>query len=133
MTPALSETGSLAACGDMAFETSIHDAAIHMNEQETLVIFRRWRDTGSIIALFPEIPTDINGWFCEAYEHVGQHGGADYQGVIAATTPVEPAEAADLAKELARVGYNLKPIRRASQQNHEARRAEARRARTAKV
>ena len=104
-----------------------------MNEQETLVIFRRWRDTGSIIALFPEIPTDINGWFCEAYEHVGQHGGADYQGVIAATTPVEPAEAADLAKELARVGYNLKPIRRASQQNHEARRAEARRARTAKV
>ena len=133
MTPALSETGSLAACGDMAFETSIHDAAIHMNEQETLVIFRRWRDTGSIIALFPEIPTDINGWFCEAYEHVGQHGGADYQGVIAATKPVTLAEAADLAKELARVGYNLKSIRRASQQNHEARRAEARRARTAKV
>ena len=104
-----------------------------MNEQETLVIFRRWRDTGSIIALFPEIPTDINGWFCEAYEHVGQHGGADYQGVIAATTPVGPDDAADLANELARIGYKLKFIRRASQDNHQARRDEARRVRTVQV
>jgi hypothetical protein len=104
-----------------------------MNAQETLVIFRRWRNGGSIIALFPEIPSDINGWFCEAYEHVGQHGGADYQGVIAATTPVEPEVAADLARELASVGYKLRPIRRASHKNHEARRAEARRVRTAQV
>ena len=104
-----------------------------MKKQETLVIFRRWRDSSSIIALFPEIPTDINGWFCEAYERVGQHGGADYQGVIAATKPVEPEDAADLAKELALIGYKLRPIRRASQRNHEARRAEARRVRTAQV
>ena len=101
-----------------------------MNEQETLVIFRRWRDTGSIIALFPEIPSDINGRYCEAYEHVGQHGGADYYGVITATTPVEPEDAADLAKELARIGYRLRPIRRAFQRHHEARRTEARLVRT---
>lgn len=117
----------------MAYETPTHDATTHMGEQETLVIFRRWRDGGSIIALFPEIPSDINGWFCEAYEHVGQHGGADYQGVIAATKPVEPEDAADLAEELARIGYKLKPIRRASQNSHEARRAEARRMQTAQV
>lgn len=54
-----------------------------MNEQR--VVFRKWRDTGSVIALFPEIPTDLQGWYCEAYEHVGQHGGADYHGVIRAT------------------------------------------------
>ena len=104
-----------------------------MNEQETLVIFRRWRDTGGIIALFPELPSDYEGRFCDAYEHVGQHGGADYHGVVAATKPVEPEDAADLAKELARIGYKIKPIRRASQRNHEARRAEARRVRTAQV
>jgi hypothetical protein len=104
-----------------------------MNDDKTLVIFRRWRDSDNIIALFPEIPADINGWFCEAYEHVGQHGGADYQNVIAATKPVEPEDAADLADELTRIGYKLMPIRRASQRNHEARRAEARRLHTAQA
>ena len=102
-----------------------------MNTQETLVIFRRWRDGGSIIALFLEIPSDYQGHFCEAYEHIGQHGGADYHGVIAATKPVEPQDAADLAKELTRIGYRLKPTRRATQHHHEARRAEAKRVRTA--
>jgi len=102
-----------------------------MNTQETLVIFRRWRDGGSIIALFPELPSDYQGYYCVAYEHVGQHGGADYQGVIAATNPVEPDDAADLAKELTRIGYRLKPISRATQHHHEARRAEARRVRSA--
>lgn len=104
-----------------------------MNKEETLVIFRRWRDTGDIIALFPELPSDHEGRFCEAYEHVGQHGGADYQGVIAATKPVESEAAADLATELARIGYKLRPIKRASQRNHEARRVEARRVRTAQA
>ena len=101
--------------------------------QETLVIFRRWRDTGDIIALFPEHPSDYQGCFCDAYEHVGQHGGADYHGVVQATKPVTVDDAKDLLEELTRIGYTLKPIRRASQQNHEARRAEARRVRTAQV
>ena len=104
-----------------------------MNDEKTLVIFRRWRDGGTIIALFPEIPSDIHGWLCEAYEPIGQHGGADYHGVIAATKPVEPGDVADLADELTRIGYKLKPIKRASQQNHESRWAEARRVRTVPV
>ena len=90
------------------------------------VIFRRWRDCGSIIALFPEIPADIFGEFCEAYEHVGQHGGANYWGVIQATMPVELHEAEDLAEELTRIGYNLRPIRRALYTHHEKRRQAAR-------
>ena len=56
----------------------------------TLVVFRRWRDIGTLIALFPGQPADNQGRYCDAYEHVGQHGGADYLGVIQATTPVSP-------------------------------------------
>ena len=62
------------------------------------VIFRRWRDSGEVIALFPEIPADIFGDYVEAFEHVGQHGGADFHGVIQATVPVELHEAEDLAE-----------------------------------
>ncbi len=93
----------------------------------TLVVFRRWREgnSGDIIALFPELPADYQGRFCDAYEHVGQHGGADYHGVIHATKPVSDDEAADLIRELERIGYRLKPIKRASHKHHEARRAAA--------
>jgi len=57
---------------------------------------------------------------------VGQHGGADYWGVIRVTTPIEPKEAADLAEELTRIGYDLRPIKRASWRHHEQRRRAAR-------
>ena len=97
-----------------------------MSEQETLVMFRRWRDTGDIIALFPELPADTEGRFCDAYEHVGQHGGADYHGVVQATRAVSVDEAGDLIEELTRIGYTLKPIQRTSQRVHESRRAAAR-------
>jgi hypothetical protein len=90
------------------------------------VIFRRWKDTGDIIALFPELPADIFGCYCEAYEHIGQHGAADYWGVIQQTVPVELHEAEDLAEELEMIGYNLRPIRRASWYHHEQRRQAAR-------
>jgi hypothetical protein len=93
---------------------------------EDVVIFRRWRDSDAVIALFPEIPADIFGDFCEAYEHIGQHGAADYSVVIQATTPVEPEEADDLAEELTQIGYNLRPVKRASWKHHEKRRDEAR-------
>lgn len=102
-----------------------------MNEPETLVILRHWRDTGDIIALFPELPSDRQGYFCDAYEHVGQHGGADFHGVIQATKPVADVDAKDLIEELTRIGYKLKPIKRASRRVHESRRAAARAIRNA--
>jgi len=94
----------------------------------TLVVLRRWRQSngGDIIALFPELPADYQGRFCDAYEIVGQHGGADYHGVVQATMPVTSDEAAPLLRELERIGYRLKPIKRASYKHHEARRATAR-------
>ena len=97
-----------------------------MSDKGIRVIFRRWRDTGTLIALFPGLPADYEGWFCDAYEHVGQHGGADYHGVIQATQPVNVEEAAPLAEELERIGYVLQPIKRASDRVHEARRTTAR-------
>jgi hypothetical protein len=90
-------------------------------------VFRKWRDTGEVIALFPEFPSDINGWFCDSYMHVGQHGGADYHGVIRQTVPATPVECAALSVELKRIGYRLRPLNRASWRHHERRREEARR------
>lgn len=74
-------------------------------KEKTVVIFRKWKG-GDIIALFP-------GWEespgrCSSFEHVGQHGPADYASVIAKTTPATPAEYADLRRELEKdYGYNL--------------------------
>ncbi len=39
-----------------------------------LVLFRRWKNTGDVIALFPKISTGIDGRNYLSYEHVGQHG-----------------------------------------------------------
>jgi hypothetical protein len=104
-----------------------------MKMETTLVVFRRWHDTGDIIALFPAEPSDIEGWYCLSYERVGQHSGADYYGVVQATRPATDEEAAGLANELTRIGYNLHPIKRASQTVHGRRRAAARSLRAASV
>lgn len=80
----------------------------------TITVFRKWRSTGTIIALFPAIAWDRTGTQCASYEHVGQHGGADYHGVIAATVPATEAESRPLAQELASIGYALRPAKRAS-------------------
>lgn len=90
-----------------------------------VVVFRKWRDSGDIIALFPELPADLFGRFCDSYEHIGQHGGADYDGVVRHTVSATAAEAEPLAKELTQIGYQLRPMRRASFKHHERRRSEA--------
>lgn len=77
-----------------------------MQGEKTIVVFRRWRARPrTIIALFPGEPADRNGYMCESFEHVGQHGHADYQGVIAATDPVRPDEYASLRRELEGAPY----------------------------
>ena len=92
-----------------------------------VVVFRRWQDrSGDIVALFPEHPADILGRYCTSYMHVGQHGGADYHSVIQHTVPVGPKQYAELAEELWRIGYNLRPMKHASRRHHDKRRATAR-------
>jgi hypothetical protein len=44
-----------------------------MKNTKTKVLFRRWSN-GQIIALFPEIPHDVNGIYCSSYEAAGHPG-----------------------------------------------------------
>lgn len=88
---------------------------------KTKVVFRVWEK--EIIALFPEIPNDSNGCFCESYMRVGQHGGADYEGIIRRSRPATAVEYADLAKELERIGYDLEIRNRCTPTMRELRRA----------
>ncbi len=97
-----------------------------MSDEITPVVFRRWRDTKTVFALFPTLPSDYEGRYCDSYEHVGQHGGADYFGCVHASRPASLDEAADLKRELERIGYRLRVFKRASWKHHEARRETAR-------
>jgi len=71
------------------------------------VIFRAFKDGGDVIALFPEVPFDRHLCNCQSYQHVGQHGGANYSGVMRNTRAATRKEYAELAEELHRIGYAL--------------------------
>jgi hypothetical protein len=85
----------------------------------TEVIFRKYKNGNKeIIALFPYVCETRFGT-CESYMHIGQHGTADYLGVMQDTKPATPAEYADLKAELENYGpaeanYNLKVINKIS-------------------
>ena len=94
---------------------------IDPDDIETLVIFRIYKPSfkcdkeckaPEILALFPEIIGDYRG-NCECYQHVGQHGSADYYYVVhTMTTWAKPEEYADLKHELEQIGYKLKVRRK---------------------
>jgi len=74
----------------------------------TKVVFRVWKSglgKGAVIALFP--CEDEGQGFCSSYEHVGQHSGADYTGVISRTRAASPAAYEALRQELESIGYDL--------------------------
>lgn len=78
----------------------------------TEVIFRKWRSNNyanKIIALFPYAVETLAGSIM-SYEHIGQHGGADYNHCINMTVPAKAEEYKDLKEELEYIGYNLKVI-----------------------
>ena len=74
---------------------------------ETIVVFRK-DETGNCFALFPELPSDYQGFYCVA----------DYHGCIAQSDPAAPAEYADLYEELERRGYILSVRQRAKPEMH---------------
>lgn len=76
-----------------------------MKEPATIVVFRVWKDAGTVIALMPK--EDAGNFMCMAYEHIGQHGAADYSHVISKTRPATKKEYKDLEQELTQIGYNL--------------------------
>lgn len=69
----------------------------------TKVVFRKFKQGGDIIALFPK---QVNRLMVGSYMHVGQHSDADYAGVIAATTPAKESDYAELLTELKSIGYD---------------------------
>ncbi len=76
-----------------------------------IVVFRVWMgpEGGDVIALFPDVAHDRAGLYCVCYEHIGQHGAAQYNHVMAQTRPATEAEYAPLKRELEAkpFGYNL--------------------------
>lgn len=83
--------------------------------ETTLVIFRKWKEDGSIIALFPGLNDETgyaNRGMCMSYMHIGQHGEADYEHVIRMTVPAEDTEYEDLYEELLGLGYDLKVVKK---------------------
>jgi hypothetical protein len=86
------------------------------------VVFRVWIDEPySVIALWPAVPADNYDGNCNSYEHVGQHGGADYAGVISRTRPAAKYEYANLLAELKRIGYKPHVITRSTSAHRLAR------------
>lgn len=78
------------------------------DEEATLVVFRTFNDKyQDAIALFPEHVTYPNG-DCESYQHLGQHGTANYNHCISMSRPSTEKEIQILKRELESIGYNLK-------------------------
>jgi len=93
----------------MSLSQQAHTATAQDTE-ETLVVFRVWRDTGELIALFPAMKEP--GYLCGSYMRVGQHGAADYEGVVAQSRPAREEEYEDLHAELEDLGYRLRVLKK---------------------
>ncbi len=78
---------------------------MEMDTLKTKVIFRVFKE-GDVIALFPSELADNRG-NCMSYMHIGQHGAADYNGLVRTTRLATEAEYKALARELTSIGYNL--------------------------
>ena len=82
-----------------------------MPNPKVIVVFRVFtgKDGGDVVALFPELPADNAGRYCESYQHIGQHGGADYEGLMRhGTRPATVDESAALEKELRAAPYHYR-------------------------
>lgn len=104
--------------------TRINEFLSRKEWEITKVIFRKYPN-GDIIALLPELAGD-NNWSdtCMSYMHVGQHGVANYSGVMKTTLPASTEEAEDLHKELTLLWYNLRSMKRQTSEDVELRRKE---------
>ena len=68
------------------------------------VLFRTWPD-GTVTAVWPAIPADNEGNLCQTYEHIGQHGGGDWNVIVKRTRAATPSEYQDLLQEITAIGY----------------------------
>lgn len=72
-----------------------------MAHKDTRVVFRKFKDDGQIIALFPDtLYRDHRGdWMLDSYMHVGQHDSASYS-ITEVTALATESEYASLLAEL---------------------------------
>lgn len=79
----------------------------------TKVVFRKFDEDGSIIALFSEQRWSEYQRTINSYQHVGQHGAADYDHCITHSRPASEDEYMPLLVELISIGYeNLRVMQR---------------------
>lgn len=78
-----------------------------MNTTRIKVIFRKFNHGGDIIALFPDEEFTYSRTTCQSYQHVGQHGEADYNYCVRISKPATPQEYKALLNELIGRGYAL--------------------------
>lgn len=76
---------------------------------KTEMIFRK--DKEGIFCLMPYEISNLDG-SVTCYQHIGQHGQADYKGCIEKSVPAKPKEYADLLRELKSRGYYPKIVKR---------------------
>jgi hypothetical protein len=80
-----------------------------MMEKTIPVLFRIWKkEDHGVIAIFPTLPGTYERHTCECYEHVGQHGAGDPQGLIGRTRLATESEYRALKRELESNPYNYK-------------------------
>lgn len=94
-------------------------------EPITPVIFRKWRDTGEVLALFPAEPGTLDPTTCSSFATIGGHCSADLHGVMRRTVPATKREYAETFKVLtgSNYGYRLRVLSRTSPHHYDARRA----------
>lgn len=88
------------------------------------VIFRVTKGWPEPTAIFPGIPGDSSRYNCMVYKRLGQHGTGTLGDMIRNSRPATPEEYAPLARELERIGYKLRIVRRATRRHREERYAE---------
>jgi len=86
-----------------------------LNHPTEKVMFRKWNQKPySVIVIWPGVPANNSGSLCQSYEHIGQHGGCYFDGIIRITSPAKPEEYAELLHELIAIGYKPVVIKRAN-------------------
>lgn len=83
-----------------------------MEQEQTKVMFRKWKDNGQIDAIMPELPGTNDPATMTCYAHIGQHSTGDSTWYLDTTVPATPSEYSDLKAELESIGYNVKVIKR---------------------
>lgn len=91
----------------------------------TKVIFRKFKDNGDVIALFPQVAFNENYYNdCESYMRIGQHGPCSISNIASITSAASAQEYKSLFNELVSIGYDdLKIFKKINYADYKARKA----------